>query len=95
MIGAHFFRKEDGGVSIRVPLIVWCVYDALVVAFLINLHDLKRTYSGHGVRLAFWIYLGYSIAFGFPMGTATKVICRQNKRKAFQKLTQTPRAASI
>ncbi len=70
---AHFFISYAGAVSLRVPLVLWSVYDIIVVVFLYSLVDLKRRYNGHGVRMAFWIHVCYSVAFGFPMGTATKV----------------------
>ena len=69
---AHFFGQ---GVTVRTPLITWCLYDFMVVAFLINLKDLKkRSGSGQGVPIAYWIHVAYTIAFGFPMGTTTKVL---------------------
>ena len=68
---AHFFNR---GVSIRVPLITWCIYDVIALVFLINLKDLKRRAgSGHGARVAYWIFVVYTIGFGFPLGSTTKV----------------------
>ena len=69
---AHFFNR---GVSIRVPLITWCIYDVIALVFLVNLKDLKRRAgSGHGARVAYWIFLVYTIGFGFPVGSTTKVM---------------------
>ena len=58
----------------RGAIIWWCVYDVMVVAFIINLLDLKRRPgSGQGATIAFWIYSAYSVAFGFPLGFISKV----------------------
>ena len=68
---ANFFGQ---GVTVRAPLITWCLYDVMAFVHMINLKDLKRRPgSGQGAPLAFWIYMVYTVAFGFPMGTVTKV----------------------
>ena len=55
-------------------MITWCIYDVIALVFLINLKDLKRRAgSGHGARVAYWIFLVYTIGFGFPVGSTTKV----------------------
>ena len=64
-----------GFVALQALVILWCIFDVGVGFQVLNYVYLKHTHAARGAtRLAAYIYGGYSLLYGFPLGFVAKLI---------------------